>query len=153
VRAVVITEPGGPGVLRLAEVSDPVPADDEVVIQVAAAGVNRADVAQRQGSYPPPPGAPPYPGPGVLGPGHRGRPGRHQLAARRRSLRAAGRRRLRRAGRRAGRGSCSVGAQERAPSSSSGMTRGIRRLRASGGNTTFITSSRASTVGRTISGT
>ncbi|MBV9094622.1 MAG: NAD(P)H-quinone oxidoreductase [Streptosporangiaceae bacterium] len=60
--AVVITEPGGPGVLRWQEVPDPVPGPGEVVIEVAAAGVNRADLLQRQGLYPPPPGAPPYPG-------------------------------------------------------------------------------------------
>ena len=61
-RAVVITEPGGPEVLRLEEVPDPVPGPGEVLIEVAAAGVNRADVMQRQGHYPPPPGTPPYPG-------------------------------------------------------------------------------------------
>jgi putative PIG3 family NAD(P)H quinone oxidoreductase len=61
-RAVVITSPGGPEVLRLTEVPDPVPGPGEVVIDVAAAGLNRADVLQRMGGYPPPPGAPPYPG-------------------------------------------------------------------------------------------
>jgi putative PIG3 family NAD(P)H quinone oxidoreductase len=61
-RAVVITEPGGPEVLHLAEVPDPGPAPGEVVIDIAAAGVNHADLAQRLGFYPPPPGAPPYPG-------------------------------------------------------------------------------------------
>jgi putative PIG3 family NAD(P)H quinone oxidoreductase len=60
--AVVITEPGGPEVLRWTEVPDPEPAPGEVVIEVAASAVNRADVMQRQGHYPPPPGAPPYPG-------------------------------------------------------------------------------------------
>jgi putative PIG3 family NAD(P)H quinone oxidoreductase len=44
------------------EVPDPVPGPGEVIVDVAAAGVNRADMAQRQGAYPPPPGAPPYPG-------------------------------------------------------------------------------------------
>jgi len=62
VRAVVITSPGGPEVLKLAEVPDPVPGEGEVVVEVAAAGVNPADVLQRQGFYPPPPGAPAYPG-------------------------------------------------------------------------------------------
>jgi putative PIG3 family NAD(P)H quinone oxidoreductase len=66
-RAVVSTEPGGPDVLRVADVPDPVPAAGEVVIRVAAAGVNRADLAQREGSYPPPPGAPPYLGLEVSG--------------------------------------------------------------------------------------
>ena len=56
-RAVVIDEPGGPDVLRVAEVPDPQPAADEVVIDVAACAVNRADLLQRQGFYPPPPGA------------------------------------------------------------------------------------------------
>ncbi len=60
--AVVITEPGGPEVLSWLEVPDPVPGPGEVVIDIAASGVNRADLAQRQGLYPPPPGAPPYPG-------------------------------------------------------------------------------------------
>jgi putative PIG3 family NAD(P)H quinone oxidoreductase len=58
--AVVITEPGGPDVLRWTEVADPVPGPGEVVVDVIAAGVNRADLMQRQGFYPPPAGAPPY---------------------------------------------------------------------------------------------
>ncbi|MDY7090462.1 MAG: NAD(P)H-quinone oxidoreductase [Actinomycetota bacterium] len=48
--------------LVLSEVPDPEAGDGEVVIDVTAAGVNRADISQRQGLYPPPPGAPPYPG-------------------------------------------------------------------------------------------
>lgn len=60
--AVTILAPGGPDVLQWSEVDDPIPAADEVVIEVAAAGVNRADLLQRQGNYPPPPGTPPYPG-------------------------------------------------------------------------------------------
>jgi putative PIG3 family NAD(P)H quinone oxidoreductase len=60
--AVVITEPGDPDVLRWTEVEDPVAGPDEVVVDVAASGVNRADLMQRQGMYPPPPGASPYPG-------------------------------------------------------------------------------------------
>jgi putative PIG3 family NAD(P)H quinone oxidoreductase len=62
VHAVTITAPGGPDVLAWSEVDDPVPADGEVVIDVVAAGVNRADLLQRAGFYPPPPGASPYPG-------------------------------------------------------------------------------------------
>jgi putative PIG3 family NAD(P)H quinone oxidoreductase len=58
--AIVITAPGGPEVLQWAEVEDPRPAPDGVVIDVTAAGVNRADLMQREGHYPPPPGAPPY---------------------------------------------------------------------------------------------
>ncbi len=61
-RAVVITKPGGPEVLEWQEVPDPDVGPGEVLIDVAAAGVNRADLLQRQGLYPPPPGAPPYPG-------------------------------------------------------------------------------------------
>jgi putative PIG3 family NAD(P)H quinone oxidoreductase len=60
--AIIIEEPGGPDVLVWAEVPDPSPAAGEVVVEVTAAAVNRADVMQRQGQYPPPPGAPPYPG-------------------------------------------------------------------------------------------
>jgi putative PIG3 family NAD(P)H quinone oxidoreductase len=60
--AVVITEPGEPEVLHWLEVPDPVARPGEVVIDVAACGVNRADLMQRRGFYPPPPGAPPYPG-------------------------------------------------------------------------------------------
>jgi putative PIG3 family NAD(P)H quinone oxidoreductase len=60
--AVVISEPGGPEVLHWTEVPDPQPGPGEVLVAVAAAGVNRADLMQRQGLYPPPPGAPPYPG-------------------------------------------------------------------------------------------
>jgi putative PIG3 family NAD(P)H quinone oxidoreductase len=61
-RAIVINEPGGPDVLQWVEVDDPVPGPDEVLLDVAASAVNRADVMQRQGHYPPPPGASPYPG-------------------------------------------------------------------------------------------
>jgi NADPH:quinone reductase-like Zn-dependent oxidoreductase len=60
--AIVIAEAGDPDVLTWTEVEDPAPGPGEVVIDVTAAGVNRADVMQRQGFYPPPPGAPPYPG-------------------------------------------------------------------------------------------
>lgn len=61
-RAVVITRPGDPDVLCMEDVPDPVPGPGEVLIDITAAGLNRADVMQRQGMYPPPPGAPPYPG-------------------------------------------------------------------------------------------
>ena len=57
-RAVVCEGAGGIEVLKIGEIEDPVPAADEVVIAVVAAGVNRADLLQRQGHYPPPPGAP-----------------------------------------------------------------------------------------------
>ena len=66
-RAVVITEPGGPQVLEVQEVPDPVVGAGEVLVRVAAAGLNRADVLQRQGNYPPPAGASPYLGMEVSG--------------------------------------------------------------------------------------
>jgi putative PIG3 family NAD(P)H quinone oxidoreductase len=56
-RAVTVSEPGGPEVLRWEEVPDPVCGPGEVVVDVAASAVNRADLLQRQGFYPPPPGA------------------------------------------------------------------------------------------------
>ena len=55
--AVTISAPGDPDVLVWVEVDDPVPGPDEVLIQVAASAVNRADLLQRMGFYPPPPGA------------------------------------------------------------------------------------------------
>ncbi|MCP9212682.1 NAD(P)H-quinone oxidoreductase [Streptomyces cucumeris] len=60
--AITIPEPGGPEALLWAEVPDPVPGEGEVLIDVVAGGVNRADLLQRQGVYPPPPGASGYPG-------------------------------------------------------------------------------------------
>ena len=66
-RAITIPEPGGPDALVLDEVPDPEPAAGEVLIDVVAAGVNRADVMQRLGHYPPPPGASEYPGLEVSG--------------------------------------------------------------------------------------
>lgn len=56
--AIVVTQPGDPEVLSWQEVPDPVPGPGEIVVDVAAAAVNRADLLQRQGLYPPPPGAP-----------------------------------------------------------------------------------------------
>jgi putative PIG3 family NAD(P)H quinone oxidoreductase len=56
-RAVTVSEPGGPDVLSLSEQPDPEPGPGEIVIAVAATAVNRADLLQRQGVYPPPPGA------------------------------------------------------------------------------------------------
>jgi putative PIG3 family NAD(P)H quinone oxidoreductase len=55
-RIVTVTEPGGPENLVIAEAPRPEPAPGEVVVRVRAAGVNRADLLQRQGHYPPPPG-------------------------------------------------------------------------------------------------
>ena len=57
-RAVTVTSPGGPEVLEVADVPTPEPADGEGRIRVAAAGLNRADILQRQGLYDPPPGSP-----------------------------------------------------------------------------------------------
>src|SRR5882757_10045196 len=55
--AITAREPGGPDVLEWTEVPDPEPGPGEVVIDVAASALNRADLLQRQGFYPPPPGA------------------------------------------------------------------------------------------------
>ena len=68
-----MTAPGGPEVLRLATGPVPAPKPDEVLIRVLAAGVNRPDVAQRSGSYPPPPGRQPAARPGGRGRGRRRR--------------------------------------------------------------------------------
>jgi NADPH2:quinone reductase len=66
-KAVYIAEPGGPEALQVREVDDPVPGPGEVLIDVVAAGINRADVQQRRGFYPPPPGASEVPGLEVSG--------------------------------------------------------------------------------------
>jgi NADPH2:quinone reductase len=66
-KAVEITRPGGPEVLQLVERPDPVPGPGEVLIQVAASGVNRPDLLQRMGRYAPPPGASDLPGLEVAG--------------------------------------------------------------------------------------
>jgi len=66
-RAIEISAPGGPEVLRVTQRPVPIPAANEVLIEVAAAGVNRPDVLQRKGGYPPPPGASDIPGLEVAG--------------------------------------------------------------------------------------
>ena len=81
-KAIELTPPRGPEVLQLVDLARPVPARGQVLVKVAAAGVNRPDILQRQGAYPPPPGAPLTPGleiAGVVagrGAGVDGRPGR-----------------------------------------------------------------------------
>ena len=65
--AVEISHPGGPEVLRIAERPTPVPAPGEVLVHVRAAGVNRPDILQRLGKYPPPPGSSDIPGLEVAG--------------------------------------------------------------------------------------
>ena len=62
-----IKEPGGPDVLVPEQRPVPVPREDEILVKVAAAGVNRPDVQQRKGLYPPPPGAPDVPGLEIAG--------------------------------------------------------------------------------------
>ena len=113
--AITIPEPGGPDALVWAEVPDPVPAEGEVLVEVAATAVNRADLLQRQGFYDPPPGASALPrawsargriaalGAGVTG-----------WSRRRRGLRAARGRRLRGEGRRPRR-AAAAGARGRRP--------------------------------------
>jgi putative PIG3 family NAD(P)H quinone oxidoreductase len=66
-RVVEITAPGGPEVLQISERPDPIAAAGEVLIEVAAAGVNRPDAMQREGRYPPPKGASDIPGLEVAG--------------------------------------------------------------------------------------
>ncbi|MGH3359812.1 MAG: NAD(P)H-quinone oxidoreductase, partial [Nocardioidaceae bacterium] len=56
-RAVIVSEPGGVDALEVVDRDGPSPGNDEVVIDIAAAGVNRADLLQRMGNYAPPPGA------------------------------------------------------------------------------------------------
>ena len=67
ITVIEISEPGGPEVLRPATRPMPLPGMGEVLLRVAAAGVNRPDVLQRQGDYPPPPGASDIPGLEVAG--------------------------------------------------------------------------------------
>jgi len=66
-RAIAITTPGAPDVLRAIERAAPVPAAGELLIRVAASGINRPDVLQRKGLYPVPPGASDLPGLEVAG--------------------------------------------------------------------------------------
>lgn len=66
-KAIEISRPGPPDVLTLVDRADPVPGAGEVLIRVAASGVNRPDVLQRMGAYPPPPGASDLPGLEVAG--------------------------------------------------------------------------------------
>ncbi len=65
--AITVPTPGGPDALRPTELPDPVPGPGEVLIEVAAAGVNHADLSQREGHYPVPAGAPTWPGLEVSG--------------------------------------------------------------------------------------
>ena len=66
-RAIEIREPGGPEVLTLTTRERPVPAGTELLVKVLAAGINRPDCLQRQGAYPPPPGASDIPGLEIAG--------------------------------------------------------------------------------------
>jgi len=65
--AIAITAPGGPEVLKPVRLPVPEPKTGELLVRVRAAGVNRPDVLQRQGAYPPPPGAPDTPGLEIAG--------------------------------------------------------------------------------------
>lgn len=56
-RAIVVTQPGGPEMMQIGEVPTPEAGPGELLVRIRAAGVNRADLSQRQGNYPPPPGA------------------------------------------------------------------------------------------------
>ena len=57
-RAAVLTEPGGPGVLKIMEVEDPTPGPEDFLVDVKATALNRAATLQRQGGYPAPQGSP-----------------------------------------------------------------------------------------------
>src|ERR1041384_3183192 len=61
-RSVVITQAGGPEFLAVRDTKKPAPAPGEVLVRVRATALNRADILQREGRYPPPPGAPEIPG-------------------------------------------------------------------------------------------
>jgi putative PIG3 family NAD(P)H quinone oxidoreductase len=61
-RAITLPNFGGPDVLTLSDIPEPPVGPNDVLVEVAGAGVNRADLAQREGHYPPPPGAPDWPG-------------------------------------------------------------------------------------------
>jgi NADPH2:quinone reductase len=65
--AIAIATPGGPEVLKPTSMTTPRPGPGQILVKVAAAGVNRPDVAQRMGAYPPPPGHSPLPGLEVSG--------------------------------------------------------------------------------------
>jgi NADPH:quinone reductase-like Zn-dependent oxidoreductase len=56
-KAILIEKPGNEDVLKLGDFTDPVPGPADLLIDVRCAGINRADLMQRQGFYPPPPGA------------------------------------------------------------------------------------------------
>ncbi len=78
--AVEITTPGGPEVLRPTRRPVPEPSEGELLVRVEAAGVNRPDALQRQGGYPPPPGAPDIPGLEIAGEVVRAGPGARRFA-------------------------------------------------------------------------
>ena len=65
--ALAISSPGGPEVLKPVRLPVPVPKAHEILVKVKAAGINRPDIMQRQGAYPPPPGAPETPGLEIAG--------------------------------------------------------------------------------------
>ena len=55
-RAAIVSEPGGPEVFRIQEIEEPTPGPEEVLVDVKATALNRADLLQRRGRYPGPPG-------------------------------------------------------------------------------------------------
>jgi NADPH2:quinone reductase len=89
-QVIEIAAPGGPDVLRLAERPVPKPGPDEVLVRVASAGVNRPDVLQRMGAYPPPPGASDIPGLEIAGTVVSAGPGADMLIGRRMCALVAG---------------------------------------------------------------
>ena len=93
---IAIRAPGGPDVLVPEQRPTPAPGAGEILVKVAAAGVNRPDVMQRMGLYPPPPGATDIPGLEIAGEVVARGAGRHALEGRRQGDGAGRRRRLRR---------------------------------------------------------
>ena len=91
-KAVVFEKPGDESVLKIGEAADPKAAPGQLLIRVKYAGLNRADLMQRAGTYPAPPGA------GMRGRGRRSGCGSQRMARRRARDGSAGGRRLRRAG-------------------------------------------------------
>ena len=127
-QAIVIREPGEADVLEWTEVPDPAPKPGEVLIDVVASAVNRADVMQRRGFYPPPQDAPPYPGLEVSGRDRGAGPRRDRAERRRRGVRAARRRRVcgtGRGARRAGAAGAARGGRRRGRRSPGGRLHGV----------------------------
>ena len=132
-----ISKPGGPEVLLPETRAVPVPGPGEILVKVMAAGVNRPDVAQRSGAYPPPPGASDLPGLEIAGEVVARRRWYKQAQARRQGDVAGGRRRLRAILHRAGcagddgaAGSLDAGSRRHSGDADDGLAQCVRARRA-----------------------